>query len=192
MNMRSISRYKSLYPPIRTHIIPLNYRHLWFAPKFDTIYNEASLNENIHVHCLSGGVLQYTRFLRRHKDIADKVVTEVYDNPSHAEGFVNFIHQTTYFSPKICKKMLKWWVPEPMEQSKYFLNHFPLTNARRLVIRSENDIICPSEHIKDMIDRWSIDNIWTNDCFHLHSLRKYPNVYKEHMIKALGQKSFVA
>ena len=116
--------------------------------RFDTIYKEASINDNIHVH-----------YIRR--CIAIHAFSgNVYGNcrqggnrsirQSIPAGVVNFIHQTTDFSPNM-QKMLKWWVPEPMEQSKHFLNHFPLTNARRLVIHSKM-MHMSSEHIKDMID----------------------------------------
>lgn len=178
MNLRSLTRYQALYPPLRAHFIPLDYRHLWFSPNFKTIYKKALVHDRIHVHCLSGGALQYTRFLRKYGEFGSKVVTEVYDNPSHAEAVVNFLNESTNFSPKICRKMLNWLTPEPVAQSTYFLQQ-PLTNARRLVIQSTNDRICPSEYVDDMIDRWSIDNVWTNDCFHLQSLRTYPTTYKK-------------
>lgn len=180
MNMKlcSVARYKALYPPIRTHLIPLHYRNVWLHTNFNTIVKEASVNDRIHVHCLSGGTLQYTRFLRKYAELREKVITEVYDNPCPIDGIANLIHKSTRLSPNVSLRILKWTAPDPVAQSTYFLKQ-PLTNARRLVIQSSNDRISPPKNIDEMIDRWSINNVWANDCFHLHSLRTYPTTYKE-------------
>jgi hypothetical protein len=180
MKLRALLRYKKLYPDsIQSLIVPLELRHLWMSPNFDSICEKIDSSSSVHVHCLSGGVLQYTRLLRTHPTIKSKITTEVFDNPAHADGFSNFMHEYTNLPSNICTAVAKMAIPGPLAQSEYFLKQ-PMTNASRMVILSRNDRICDPKYIHDMLAQWSIpdDCVWENECRHLKTLQTFPYTYK--------------
>lgn len=179
MQMRSVLRYATLYPKtMQAHVVPLDLKHLWVPPNFDAVREHCGTADKIHVHCLSGGVLQYTRFLRQHPDLRDRVASEVFDNPAHAHGFANFIHEHTMVPYRACSTIVPAIIPEPVEQSDYFLSGPLATRARRTVILSSKDRMCKAKYVREMIHRWSIREVWENHCEHLKSLRTFPFTYQ--------------
>ena len=179
MRMRTLLRYASLYPKtMQAHVVRLELKHLWLPPSFDDVREHCGTAEKIHVHCLSGGVLQYTRFLRQHPDLRDRITSEIFDNPAHAHGFANFIHEHTMVPYRACSTIVQGIIPEPVAQSEYFLSGPLATRARRTVILSSKDRMCDAKYIREMIKRWSIREVWENHCEHLKSLRTFPFTYQ--------------
>ena len=70
MSTRSLQRYASLYN-MPCYTIPFDVKNLWIEPDFDDL-KDVMETDKLHVHCLSGGVLQYSRLLNKHEVLKKK------------------------------------------------------------------------------------------------------------------------
>lgn len=179
MSTRSLQRYASLYN-MPSYTIPFNVKNLWIEPDFDGL-KDVMETDKLHVHCLSGGVLQYSRLLNKHEVLKKKVVSEFFDNPSHSRGMINVIHEATKISPRTCYRLADFLFPDAFIHATEFTKQPLINGCKRVVVRSRNDTISPPKTITEMIDNWNIDTVWENDCTHLNSLRTHPEMYKDYI-----------
>ena len=184
MSMRSLQRYASLYN-MPCYVIPFHVKNLWIEPDFDDLSDVMAVKK-LHVHCLSGGVLQYSRLLSKHEALKEKVVSEFFDNPSHSRGMVNVIHEATKISPTTCYRVADFLFPDAFTHATNFVKQPITCNSKRVVVRSGNDVISPPKNITEMIDNWNIDTVWDNNCTHLNSLRTHPEMYRDYINQVLS------
>ena len=186
MSTRSLQRYASLYN-MPCYTIPFDVKNLWIEPDFDGLKDVIMETDKLHVHCLSGGVLQYSRLLTKQEVLKEKVASEFFDNPSHSRGMINVIHEATKLSPRACYRMADFLFLDAFMHATNFVKQ-PVTNGRvkRVVVRSRKDTISPPKNITEMIDNWNIDTVWENECTHLNSLKTHPDLYRDYINRVLS------